>query len=96
MQIYATMTVSSNQIGLPLALKNKALSGMHYMILWNGGCTKIVGWYVFFGKIRNPIGYLCMPMPIVPKKNGTVQEDIMTSPIYLEYIIHMCGVDVMN
>jgi hypothetical protein len=43
-----------------------------------------------------PIGYLCMPMPIVPKKNGTVQEDIMTSPIYLEYIIHMCGVDVMN
>jgi hypothetical protein len=37
-----------------------------------------------------------MPVPTVPKRNGAVREDIMTSPMYLEYTTHMRGVDMAD
>ena len=35
-------------------------------------------------------------MPTVPRKNGVVWKDIMTSPIHLKYTIHIRGVDMAN
>jgi hypothetical protein len=43
-----------------------------------------------------PVGYSCMPMPTVPRKNSTVREDIMTSHMHPEYTIHMHSVDVTD
>jgi hypothetical protein len=43
-----------------------------------------------------PIGYPCMPVPIVPRRNGAEQENIMTSLVHLEYTTHMRGVDVAD
>ena len=42
------------------------------------------------------IGYLCMLVPIVSRRNGTVREDVMTSSIHLEYTTHMHGVNVVD
>jgi hypothetical protein len=35
-----------------------------------------------------------MPIPTVPRRYSAVLEDIMTSSMYLEYTIHIRGVDV--
>jgi hypothetical protein len=43
-----------------------------------------------------PIGYPCMPVPTMPRRNGADWEDVMTSPIDLEYTTHMWGVDVAD
>jgi hypothetical protein len=43
-----------------------------------------------------PIGYPCMPVPTEPRRNGAEREDIMTSPMHLEYTTNMCGVDVAD
>jgi hypothetical protein len=43
-----------------------------------------------------PIGYPCMSVPTVPRRNGAEWEDVMTSPIHLEYTTHMRGVDVAD
>jgi hypothetical protein len=63
-------------------------------------------WHVFYGKIRSrscffphihfPIGFPCVPVPTVPRRNGAVREDIITSPMHLEYTTHMRGVDVAD
>jgi hypothetical protein len=42
------------------------------------------------------ISYSYMSVSTVPRRNGTVQEDIMTSSIHLKYTIHMRGVDVVD
>jgi hypothetical protein len=42
------------------------------------------------------IGFPCVPIDTVPRWNGAVREAIPTSPMHVEYIIHMCSVDVTN
>jgi hypothetical protein len=42
------------------------------------------------------IGYPCMPVPTVPRRNGAERENIMTLLVYLEYTTHMRGVDVAD
>jgi hypothetical protein len=42
------------------------------------------------------IGYPCMPVLTVHRRNGTKWEDIMASPMHLKYIIHMRNVDVAD
>jgi hypothetical protein len=37
-----------------------------------------------------------MPVPPVPKWNGAMREDIMTSPMHLKYTTHMHGADVAD
>jgi hypothetical protein len=37
-----------------------------------------------------------MSIPTVPRRNEVVGEDIMMSPMHLEYITHMHGVDVVD
>jgi hypothetical protein len=42
------------------------------------------------------IGYPCMPIPTVPRRNRAERKNIMTSPMHLEYTTHMRGVDVAD
>jgi hypothetical protein len=42
------------------------------------------------------IRFPCVLVPMVPKRNGAVREDIMTSPMHLQYTTHIRGVDVAN
>jgi hypothetical protein len=37
-----------------------------------------------------------MPVLPVPKWNGAMREDIMTSLMHLKYTTHMCGEDVAD
>jgi hypothetical protein len=43
-----------------------------------------------------PIGFPCVLVPTVPRRNGAVRKDIMTSPMHLEYTTHMRGIDVAD
>jgi hypothetical protein len=105
-QIYATGTVRTNRIGLPSALKNtrafkNVLQGtlewrMHETrrmarVLWKDKKPVLL-----LSTHAIPIGYPCMPVPTVPRRNGAEWENIMTSPVYLEYTTHMSGVDVAD
>jgi hypothetical protein len=42
------------------------------------------------------IGFLCMPIHTVPRRNGAVREVVPTSPVLLEYTTFMRGVDVAD
>jgi hypothetical protein len=43
-----------------------------------------------------PIGYPCIPVPMVLRRNDTEREDIMTSSMHFNYTTHMYSVDVAN
>ena len=44
-----------------------------------------------------PIQFPCQyPVVSVPRRNGSIHEEIQISPIHLEYTTHMCGVDVAD
>jgi hypothetical protein len=102
-QIYATCTIWSNWIGLPLALKNtNAFRNISQVTLeWrmHKSCQiASVLWkdkkpVLLLSTHANSIGYPCMLVPTILRRNGTVREDIMTSPMLLEYTTHICGVD---
>jgi hypothetical protein len=102
MQIYATGTLRTNQIGLPSALKNTgAFKNISQGILdWRIYETKRMACILWKDKKpvlllsthAIPICYLCMLVPTVPRRNGTEREKIMTSLVHLEYTTHMrCG-----
>jgi hypothetical protein len=105
-QIYATGTVSANRIGLPLTLKDtsafrNARQGtlewrMHES--WGLACVlwKDKKPVLLLSTHAIPIGYPCMPIPTVPCKNGAERENIMLSPMHLEYTTHMRVVDVAD
>jgi hypothetical protein len=42
-----------------------------------------------------PIGFPCVPVDKVPRRNGTIREMVLTSPMLLEYTTFMRGVDVL-
>jgi hypothetical protein len=42
------------------------------------------------------IGYPCMPIDEVPRRNGAIREQVPTSPVLQEYTKFMRGVDVAN
>ena len=102
-QIYATGIMRSNQIELPLnlkitsAFKNVTHGTLEWKMYQSYRMTSIV-W-----KLKKPIllssthaisiGYPCMLVPTILRRNGVVWEDIMTSPMFLKYTIHICGVD---
>jgi hypothetical protein len=43
-----------------------------------------------------PIGFPCVPLHKVPRRNGAVREMVPTSPMLLEYTTFMRGVDVAD
>jgi hypothetical protein len=42
------------------------------------------------------IGYPCMPIDEVPRRNGAIREQVPTSPVLREYTKFMRGVDVAD
>ena len=36
------------------------------------------------------------PIVSIPRRNGSIHEEILTSPMHLEYTTHMHGVDVAD
>ena len=104
--IYATDTVRSNHIGLPLNLKNtkawkKSEQGhiewaMHdnrtlSCVMWKDKCLILL-----ISIHANPIGFPCVPRDEVPCRNGTVREKIRTSSVLLEYTTYMKGVHTVD
>jgi hypothetical protein len=106
MQIYAIGTMCTNKIGLPSVLKNTgAFKNVPQGTLeWRMHETRKMACVLWKDKKpvlllsthAIPIGYPCMPVPTVPRRNGAERENIMTSPVHLEYTTHMRGVDVAD
>ena len=100
MQIYAIGTVRTNRISLPSALKNTrafknilqgTLKWRMVCVLWKDNKPVLL-----LSTHTILIGYPCMLISIVPRRNGAERENIMTSLVHLEYTIHMRGVDVAD
>jgi hypothetical protein len=104
--IYATGTLRSNHIGIPSAFKNtKAFSRvpqgtldwrMHESrsmssVLWKD--KKLV---LLLSTSAIPIGFSCVPVDTVSRRNGAVREAIPTSPMHVEYTTHMRGIHVAD
>ena len=104
--IYATWTNRSNRIGLLSQLKNtrtwkRCVHGhlewtMHRSqrlscVMWKDKCPLLL-----ISTHALPIGFPCVPVHIVPQRNGAVREEVPTSPLLLEYSTFMRGVDVVD
>jgi hypothetical protein len=104
--IYATCTIRSNQIGIPLYLKNKKTwkrceqghldwamhgSGGLSCVMWIDKCPVLL-----ISTHALPIGFPCMPLDTVPWRNGAVREIVPTSLILVEYTTFMRGVDIAD
>jgi hypothetical protein len=104
--IYTTGTLRSNCIGIPSALKNtKAFSRvpqgtldwrMHESRSMSSVLWKDKKPVLLLSTSAIPIGFPCVPVDTVPRRNGAVREAIPTSPIHVEYTTHMRGVDVLD
>jgi hypothetical protein len=104
--IYATGTVRSNCIGLPLHLKNtkawrRCDQGHTEWAMHDSRCKSCVMWkdkcpVLLLSIHANPIGFPCVPCDEVPRWNGVVREKIPTSPMLLEYTTYTRGVDVAD
>jgi hypothetical protein len=103
--IYATGTIRSNRIGIPSHLKNTRMWrrceqghlewAMHASrelscVMWKDKCPVLL-----ISTHALPIGFPCVPVDKVPRRNGTIREMVLTSPMLLEYTTFMRGVDVL-
>jgi hypothetical protein len=43
-----------------------------------------------------PIGFPCVPVDTMPRRNGAVRDRVLTSPMLVEYTTFMRGVDVAD
>jgi hypothetical protein len=104
--IYATGIVRANRIGLSSHLKNtrtwrKCEQGhlewaMHRTrglscVMWKDKCQVLL---ILTHALL--IGFPCMPLHTVPRRNGAVREVVPTSPVLLEYTTFIRGVDVVD
>jgi hypothetical protein len=106
MGIYATGTMRSNRVGLPLELKNtRAFSRVPQGTLeWRMHESRTISCVLWKNKKpvllisthAMPVGYPCEPVITVPRRNGPTHEDIHTSLVHHEYTTHMRGVDVAD
>ena len=60
-------------------------------VMWKDKCPVLL---ISTHAIR--IGYPCMPIDEVPRRNGAIWEQVATSPVLKEYTKFMRGVDVAN
>jgi hypothetical protein len=109
LEIYATGTMRSNRIGLPLEFQNLRIwdrsdqGTLEWRMHSSSGLSSVV-W-----KDKHPVLLLSTHAPpiqppclhpkflvTVPRRNGVIREAIHTSPIHLEYTTHMRGVDVAD
>jgi hypothetical protein len=104
--IYTTGTIRSNRIGIPSHLKNTrtwrrceqghlewAMHDSRGMscVMWKDKCPVLL-----LSTHALPIGFPCVPVDKVPRRNGAVREMVPTSPMLLEYTTFMRGVDVAD
>ena len=108
-EIYATGTMRSNHIGLPLVFQNlrtwdRSNQGtLEWRMHSSRGLSSVV-WknkrpVLLLSTHAPPIQPPCLhPKLLVtmPRRNGAIREAIHTSPIHLEYTTHMRGVDVAD
>jgi hypothetical protein len=104
--IYAIGTVRSNCIGILSNLKNakawkRSEQGQIEWAMPNNRGLSCVMWkdkcpVLLISTHANPIGFPCVPRDEVPCRNGTIRENIPTSPMLLEYTTYMRGVDVAD
>jgi hypothetical protein len=93
--IYATGTLRSNRIGIPSTLKDtKTFSRMPQGTLdWRMHESRSMSSILWKNKkpvlllstSTIPIGFPCVPVDTVPRRNGAVRETIPTSPMHVEY-----------
>lgn len=106
LEIYATGTMRSNRVGLPNDLKAvrnwiHSAQGTLEWAMHNSREIACVMWkdkrpVLLISTHALPIGFPCVPVPTVPRRNGARRDPIQTSPIHLEYTTHMRGVDVAD
>jgi hypothetical protein len=104
--IYATGTIRSNCIGLPSHLRNtrawkRCEQGHIEWAMYDSRLMSCITWkdkcpVLLISTHANPIGFPYVPRDEVPRRNGVVRENIPTSPMLLEYMIFMRGVDVTD
>jgi hypothetical protein len=104
--IYAIGTVCSNRIGLPQNLKNtkswkRCEQGNIEWAMHESRSISCVMWkdkrpVLLLSIHAIPIGFPCVPIAKVPRRNGAVRDKIPTSPVLLEYTTFMRGVDVAD
>ena len=104
--IYATGTMRSNRIGVPIVLRNtKACKWEEQGWMdWRMHESRTMSSVVW--KDKKPVLLLFthaqptispgLHVPTVPRRNRAIREDIPTSPMHLEYTTHMRGVDVAD
>jgi hypothetical protein len=105
--IYATGTMRSNRIGIPLDFKDtKSFNRMatqgdlHWCMHESRGIGSVL-WkdkrpVLLISTHAQPIGFPFQPVDVVPRRNGAIREDIQSSPMHKEYTTYMCGVDVAD
>jgi hypothetical protein len=103
---YATGTIRSNRIGLPLCLKNtKAFNRNPQGTLdWRMHSSRKIACAIWKDKKSvllisthaKPLALPCEVIPKVPRRNGADRPLISTSPAHLEYTTKMRGVDVAD
>jgi hypothetical protein len=105
--IYATGTMRTNRIGLPADLKDtksfkRSSQGTTEWRMHSSRSISCVMWkdkrpVLLNSTHARPIQPPCERLIItVPRRNGSVRENIQTSPILLEYTTDMRGVDVAD
>jgi hypothetical protein len=105
--IYATGTLCSNRIGIPSILKNKkqyrrSLQGTLVWRIHAWRSMSSIMWkdkrlVLILSTYAKPVQLPCkFPVLTVPHHNGTIREEIQTSPVHFEYTKHMRRVDVAD
>jgi hypothetical protein len=104
--IYATGTLRANRIGVPPSLKdtkgfNRREQGeMDWLMHDDRGMSTVI-WkdkrpVLLLSTSAMPIGFPCVPVDVVPRRNGAVREKVMSNPVHVEYTTFMRGVDVAD
>jgi hypothetical protein len=104
--IYATSTIRSNRIGIPSHLKNTrtwkryeqghlewAMHGNRGLscVMWKDKCPVLL---IFTHAL--PVGFPCIPVDKVPRRNGSMRDMDPTSSMLVEYTTFMRSVDVAD
>jgi hypothetical protein len=105
--IYAIGTMHSNRVGILSILKNKKLyrrnpqGTLRWRVHESRSMSSIM-WkdkrhILLLSTHAKPVQFPYeFPVVMVPRRNGVVRVEIQTSPVHVEYMKHMCGVDVAD
>jgi hypothetical protein len=106
MEIYATGTICANRVGLPSELKNTAAfcrasqGELEWRMHEDRGISTVM-WkdkrpVLLISSHSMLVGYPCVPVITILRRNGTERNNIITSSVHHGYTTHMRGVDVAD